>query len=287
MTNTTRAGVALIVLVHALTGCDDAGQALPTAPTPIARAEALSSQGGIVMRGTVSDTAFRELPGARVEILNGPHAGASATVDGSGEFSFTGAFDDTTQFRATSEGHLASVRTLQPFCERCNPNWWINFTLDVPDSPVTVAGTYALTVTAGRCSMLPSDARSRTFIATVPQEMIPAPVPGGVVVVAISGATVLPGWDAIGVGVAGDYLAFWLETLVEQVAPNRYLAFSGQAAGRVDPSDLATIVLPFAGTIDDCTTPSEAGTFMDCYRTPQATRRTCTATDHQFVLTRR
>jgi hypothetical protein len=287
MTNGTRAGIALIVLVHALAGCDAGGPAPPTGPTPIARDEATSSPGSIRMKGTVSDTAFRKLPGARVEIQNGPHAGASTTVDGSGEFSFSGMFDETTQFRATSEGHGASVKTLQPFCERCNPNWWINFTLDVLDPPVTVAGTYTLTIISGACAMLPSDARSRTFTATIPQDMTPAPVPGGAVVVAIASATVLSGWDTIVVGVAGDYLAFWLETLVEQLAPNRYLMFSGQAAGPVDSSDPARIVLPFAGTIEDCTTRSEGAPFMDCHRSQAATRTTCTSFDHQFVLTRR
>jgi hypothetical protein len=287
VTNGTRAGIGVIVLVHALAGCDGAVPVSPTGPTSVARTEASASQGSIVMRGTVSDTAFRELPGARVEILNGPHAGASAIVGGDGEFSFTGVFDESTQFRATSEGHVPSVRTLQPFCARCNPNWWINFTLDVLDPPVTVAGTYELTIVAGTCPMLPSDARSRTFTATIPQDMTPAPVPGGAVVVAIASATVLPRWDTIGVGVAGGYLAFWLETLVERLGPNRYLAFSGQAAGPVNPSDLATIVLPFSGTIDDCTTRSDAAPFEDCYRSAAATRTTCTSTDHQFILTRR
>ena len=240
------------------------------------------------MKGTVSDTAFRDLPGARVEILNGPHAGASTMVDSHGEFSFTGLFDDTTQFRATSEGHVASVRTLQPFCARCNPNWWINFTLDVLDPPVNVAGTYTLTVVAdSTCTMLPSDARSRMFTATIPQDMRPAPVPGGVVVVEIASATVLPEWDVIGVGVAGDHVGFWLETLVEQLAPNRYLSFAGQVAGSVDRSNLATIVLPFAGTIEDCVTKSGTGRYEDCHQGQLATRTGCGSINHRFVLTRR
>jgi hypothetical protein len=37
--------------------------------------------------------------------------------------------------------------------------------------------------------------------------------------------------DAISIGVAGNYVALWLETLVEQVAPNTFLAFGAQAAG--------------------------------------------------------
>ena len=193
----------------------------------------------------------------------------------------------TTQFRATSEGHVASVRTLQPFCDRCNPNWWINFTLDVPDPPVNMAGTYTLTVVAdGTCTMLPPDARSRSFTATIPEAMAPAPVPGGLVVVPITSATVLREWDVIGVGVAGNHVAFWLETLVEQLAPNRYLSFAG-AGRRTGRSSLpATIALPFAGTITNCV-PTEAGRYEDCYQSPSAARVSCTSSHHQFVLTRR
>jgi len=286
MTYRTRAGIALIVLVHALAGCDNAATT-PTAPTPVASGEAPPSSGGILMKGTVSDTAFRDLPGARVEILNGPHAGAATIVDAHGEFSFTGLFDETTQFRATSEGHVASVRTLQPLCERCNPNWWINFTLDVLDPPVNVAGAYTLTIVAdGTCTMLPPDTRSRSFTATIPEAMAPAPVPGGVVVVPITSATVVREWDVIGVGVAGNHVAFWLETLVEQLAPNRYLSFAGQAAGPVDSSLPPTIVLPFTGTITNCV-PTEAGRFEDCYQSSAAARVSCTSSKHQFVLTRR
>ena len=288
MTKRTAAGIALIVLVHALAGCDGAAVAPPTAPTSVASGDPPPSSGSIQMRGTVSDTAFRELPGARVEILNGPHAGASAIVDARGEFSFRGQFDETTEFRATSAGHLASVRTLQPFCAQCNPNWWINFTLDVVDPPVNVAGTYTLTVVAdGMCTMLPSDARSRTFTATIPHDMTPAPVAGGVVVVPIASPTVLPGWDAIGVGVAGDHVGFWLETLVEHLAPTRYLAFTGQAAGPVDTSKMATIVLPFAGTIEHCVLQAETGRYEECWQSQSATRTACRSTHHQFVLTRR
>jgi hypothetical protein len=73
------------------------------------------------MRGTVSDTAFRRRLGARVEVLDGPRAGTSTTVDGTGYFLLV--FRDiqrATRFRATMDGHVTSTQTLQTFCAPCN-----------------------------------------------------------------------------------------------------------------------------------------------------------------------
>ena len=240
------------------------------------------------MKGTVSDTAFRDLPGARVEILNGPNAGMSTTVDARGEFSLTGRFDETTQFRATSEGHVAAVRTLQPFCVRCNPTWWINFTLDVLDPPVNVAGTYTLTIVAdSSCTMLPSDARSRTFTATIPQDMAPAPVPGGLVVVPIAECDSPAGMGHHRRG--------------RRRRPSGLLARDARGATRAEPVSVVYRTGRRAGRYIDAGNDrpairrhnpglrpeSEAGRYEDCYQSSSAARVVCTASSHQFVLTRR
>jgi len=46
----------------------------------------------IQLAGTVSDAAWRLLPGARVEVVDGPQGGLSATADAEGEFRLTGTF---------------------------------------------------------------------------------------------------------------------------------------------------------------------------------------------------
>jgi hypothetical protein len=60
----------------------------------------------------------------------------------------------------------------------------------------------------------------------------------------ISGATFFEDWDTIGVGVAGDYVGLWLETLVEQIAPNTFLAFAGEASVIFDTSSRRRGVAP-------------------------------------------
>src|SRR5438876_453106 len=107
--------IAVLVLILGTAACGSHESvvpvttgASPTAPIP--------SPKGLFMRGTVYDTAFRPLAGARVEVVDGPQAGLSTSADTKGEFSLTGAFDDATRFRATKEGHVAAIKTLQPFC---------------------------------------------------------------------------------------------------------------------------------------------------------------------------
>jgi hypothetical protein len=286
MTNSARAGIGVVVLIHGLAGCDDARPALQTTPSAVTTSADPSPAGAILMRGTVSDTAFRPLPGATVEIINGPHAGMSTRASVNGEFSFTGQLDETTKFRATSDGHIESIRVLQPICASCSPPWWIHFTLDVPSASVDVAGNYTLTIEAdSTCTTLPSEVRSRTFTATIPHPSI-APVPGGNSVVQVGGATVVAGWDAIGIGVSGDYVALWLEVLLEQPAPATFIAFTGQAAGIVGTSRDA-ISLPFAGSIDYCASTSGTPQYMECRESQSSTRLGCTSTSHRLVLRRR
>jgi hypothetical protein len=103
MTNRTRAGFVLLVLAQGMAGCDDSRSPVsPAAPpgTP-------GSVNGELISGTVSDTAFRPLAGARVELIDGPQAGMSTTSDAQGSFSFTATVDDTTRFRASKEGHVS------------------------------------------------------------------------------------------------------------------------------------------------------------------------------------
>jgi hypothetical protein len=131
-----------------------------------------------------------------------------------------------------------------------------------------------------------SPRRSRTFTATIPQAPNASPANAYFTILA-RGTTFFEDWNAVGMGIAGDYVAFWLETLVEQLAPNTFLAFAGLAAASLGTSDMSTIALPFAGSIEYCVTKSEQGRFEDCYRTQPATRVRCESDNHQLTLTRR
>src|SRR6187200_2573592 len=105
--------ILFMTLVVAACGSHGSGAPAATAPTPTAPTPPTPSSTGI--RGSVSDTAFRHLDGARVEVVDGPEAGMSTTADANGSFSFSGTFDDTTRFRATKDGHLAATQVSRTF----------------------------------------------------------------------------------------------------------------------------------------------------------------------------
>lgn len=240
-----------------------------------------------LMSGTVADTAFRPLPAATVEVLDGPQTGLITAADASGHFSLSGTFDETTRFRATKDGHVTSTRTVQPFCGQCNPHWWINFSLDVLAAPVNIAGEYtAAFVADSGCTMLPNDLRTRTYTATIPPGSASGPA-NAYSDVTFGGATFYQNWNLVGFGVAGDYVGFWLETLVEQIAPNTFVGFAGLAAGSIGTVPRSAVTVPFAGSIEYCVTTAAVGRFDACSRGGAAVDARCTSDHHQLVLSRR
>ena len=232
------------------------------------------------MKGTVRDTAYRALPGARVEVIDGPQAGLSAIADSTGEFSLTGVFNETTRFRATKEGHVPNTRTLQPFCAPCNPNWWIGFTLEEVDPPVNVAGGYDMTFIAdSACAALPNEFRTRTYTVTIPSPRTDHRDGRGCAV--RPGLERPRGWRRRRLHLTLSRMARRADR-AEQVprVRRRGCRLIGTPAG-------STITLPFDGTIDYCVTDSATGQFGDCLRSVGTTNMQCTSKHHQLILTRR
>lgn len=261
MTNRTRAGVVLLVLAQGLAGCGGSGSI--STPTPLPNAAG-------VVKGNVYDTANRTLAGARVEVVDGPLAGTSATSDAMGAFSLTGTFDDTTLFRATKEGHVAATQHWRRTSPSAQP--WLGFSLDVLAPPVNIAGDFTLTFIAdGACAAaLPAELRTRTYAATMTHG-----ASNNGYKIDVSGALFDSVYNWFSVGVAGDYLGFWLrdEHLVEVLAANTYLELSGVAAASVGTSGVATISASFDGVFD--------------YRGQEVTHARCESKNHQLILTRR
>jgi hypothetical protein len=270
-----------VLVAAAAAGCGSESRS-PAAPTAADRVSPAPPAGRSVS-GVVYDTAARPIASATVEVLDGPQAGMSTMSDGRGQFSMTGGFDESTRFRATADGHATSIRTLQPFCAQCPANWWVIFILEVPDPPVSIGGDYTLSFVAGAaCTMLPDDMRSRAFTATIPET---SPALPDNPFFRVGGATFVEHSDAMSIGVAGSYVSFGLDILVEQIAPNTFLVFGGQAAGVVDTANPSTIVLPFDGSIDYCVTFAERGRYQDCYQ-GRAELHRCQLS-HQLTLRRR
>ena len=254
---------AILLMTLAVAACGNHGSGAPaaTVTSPTAPTPATPSSTGV--RGSVSDTAFRPLDGARVEVVDGPQAGMSTTADANGSFSLSGTFDDATRFRATKDGHVAATQVSRIFSTLSGRN--VTFSLEVLAPPVNMAGDYTLTFIAdSACVGLPDAVRTRTYAATI------TPWSSTSFNVALSGASFLPARDSFPIGVAGDYLTFWFAdpALVEQIAANTQVELYGWGGASVGTSGVSRIAVSWEGEFEYSQTE-------------------CKSKNHQLILARR
>ena len=295
MTNRTRPVIGLLMLVLGLAGCGDSRSPVSPMPPTATVPSIPGSVNGELIVGTVSDSALRPLAGARVELLDGPQAGMSATSDAQGSFSLTGTVDDTTRFRASKDGYVTATATIQPFCDRCNPKRWVHVFLNLLDSPVAIAGDYTLTFIAdSACVNIPHELRTRSYAVTIGLADLNLPGYPAHSDTSHKGTPVGSAFpDRLNnfyLNVAGNYIAVSLGDhtdpgITERVAPDTYFAFGGWAATSTE-TPVSTISTPFQGWIDYCVNP-QMGDRYDCTPAPTVTRARCESAKHQLILARR
>jgi hypothetical protein len=285
---------AVLILVHGLVGC---GDSQPTGPSAAAIPSAIASPpaSGEAISGTVSDSGLRPLAGARVEFVDGPQAGISTTTDARGEFSLTGAVDDTSRFRASKDGHVTATATIQPVCEPCRPHRWVHFYLSLLEAPVPIAGDYTLTFVADRaCATLPDDVRTRTYAVTIaPGDLNWAGHPSGSATsfkATPTGGTFPAGLNGFYLNVAASYIRLSLGDhtdpgITELMGAHTYVAFGGSGVANA-AAPISTIATSFEGWIDHCVNP-QMGDRYECTPGPAVTHTRCESRNHQLILTRR
>ncbi len=279
--------VVTIAVVSA--ACDGSS---PSAPSPIGGPQPPNTPppAAIALRslyGYVSDTAFRAVAGVSVEILTGAHAGLVASSDANGRFFFDQDVASPSEVRASKDGYALSTRTS---VVTTDGRAYVGFSLASLSPPAAVAGRYTLTITAdSACASLPDDVRSREYPATVIPAMSTAPANtrfNGT----LTRGQFPPYANLFFVGVFGNDVAIstWGEgpTIVEEVAPNRYVAFYGDANATVGPGGLTAISVPFDGTIEYCELAVPFGQYYDCTGARAAVRHECPSSRHQLTLAR-
>lgn len=287
------------LLVGAACGSESPNRVPPTAPTTVVPptvvpppAVVVPNPGGLT--GRVTDTGFRPIAGAMVEVLDGPQAGMTNTTNASGQFSLSGAFEVGTRVRAKREGYLDGTSQLMGPCATCVPQFWVNISLGLMVAPANIAGEYTMTVEA--CDALPFEVRTRTFAASI----VPAadqPTAANTRFRAdIGGAQLLRGfaWEGIGIAVAGDYMEFWMGDyhgqpgLIERLDDDTYYSVDAWGTTTVGPG--GTIIVSFLGDMVHCVLkPGEAvfdanGRYT-CDRARSVTRTACGA--GRLTLTKR
>lgn len=293
MRQTARYGLVVVLLALGAVGCDRADSPqLPLAPSPQPGPAPQPTPQPLPagVSGQVSDSAFRPLHGARVEVLDGPQAGAATHTDANGQFAMTGTFDANTRFRAELQGYIGSTQTWTQ-CSTC-PRPWLSFRLAVPTPPVAVAGDYTVTFIADNvCSDIPAELRSRTYTATMaPARPFPGVPPDTSFELTLNEGTFLDGYRSLYIGVAGDVITMSFggdgPFVVEQVAPNTYIGFDGAIEAVVTPP-LRSITASFKGYVNYCALNAPMGQYYDCSVARPVARSECHSSNHQLIVTKR
>lgn len=225
-----------------------------------------------------SESAATPITGAQVEMVGAPEV--SATTDFDGRYRLYGV-SATPQIRISKNGYVTRVENLT-FTDHQTQNFALSWAGPRPD----VSGTYMLTITlADRCrSNYPEETFSRTYTAVVVQN-------GPALTVTLAGATFAVDRNNKGNRFGGrvepgqvvfilsfyDYYYGNYADLVEEINPTLYYIVSGSVTvANASPNRLL-------GAVN--------GNIMTVNTDPRASRlpvpsRNCTASDHQFVLSR-
>src|SRR5262245_47450855 len=114
----------------------------PTAPAVAPRFPPFS------ISGTVVDTVYRPIAGARVVTANGPGTATAEFTDEAGRFSMPGTFTDVVTLTASKDGYFPETRQIPPrmILEIGDKSVWETQLQLAPTGSKDVTGVYTLTV---------------------------------------------------------------------------------------------------------------------------------------------
>jgi hypothetical protein len=275
---------------------------LPPAPSP--------TGSGPVISGVVRDAVQSPVAGARIEVVDGKHAGLSTETSNLGIYKLTGPFDSPTTVRATKAGYSPVTQTWTCSGTSCNrdPGPLLSFALNLVSPALDFAGNHTVTMSAApACTDLPTVARTRTYSASAvlyPGGLSDLPPGMSSYLVQMSGALFHNYYGTFPVGVSADALVFPLvgwsggPGLVEITSSHSFVAVQGNGRATV-AAGATTIAAAFDGWIEFCARKSPMSEADDWYPgcdlkdradpTPSqpVTYARCSATNHQIVFTRR
>jgi hypothetical protein len=240
--------------------------------------------GSFTVSGSVTDTAGRSIDQARIEVIDGPHAGV-VTLSANGRFSFgVRRFTEGVTFQASKDGYHSAQEGVGPNRGFSDVNR--SFQLASLTPSIDLTGSYLVTITAdAACTSLPANATSRTYAATVTRSSVDWAYIGQ-----LSGATFAPApiaswhYDRFWANVSGTFVRFGFSNpddygIVEQLAPDAFVEFSGTADATVE-AGTSSVEVPLSGSFSYCGAPRP--NFFEC----TIPRITCTSTNHRLTLTR-
>ena len=264
------------LLICGLAACSEP-PAAPTPPMPQA----------VSITGLVWDTALRPLSGARVAVTSGADAGTFATTGDDGRYalSATSLASGRVMLQASKEGFFSKDAS-QDARNTSGHQVDHTFMLTAVAPPLDLAGEHTLQLVAdSTCTAVPPMARVRMYHASI----APRTPDRTQFEIRLGGASFFQRSSSFNVMVATDFARFIVysaasmddEPVVEELAPDTFLAFMGTATADASGTD-RVISARFDGFIEyRPTTPST--TYFKCPVEPVE----CRSGSHQLILTRK
>jgi hypothetical protein len=276
-----------------------------------------SASGDTHVKGVVFDTLSRPLPGARVDVLDGPLAGRSTTADDSAAYVFVGNAAGAVRLRGSLDGF--EPKTISAVWQQRTSGQMFGIFLKTlaPAVPIT-PGSYTLTVRSdlstavgnqrASCTGFPADLLRRTYEATITVSpfvraddyfLVELSSPSMTKPPAASCATsaavpVVRGCFSF--HVAGPFVGFeiqngWGWDWVEEWPEFRYLTIEGYApTSEPATSSETSTTIPFAGTFEYCELKSASGGNFACHQAPAdqiIEYRSCNSRFNTMTFTKR
>ena len=192
---------------------------------------------GMYVRGDVSDTAFRPVSGARIEVLDGKYAGANAISNGTGLFELSGTASGVVRLRASHPGFQTA--TIDAVWQ---PGEFVRVDAVSTETHRTGARDRAWTLYAdhhsdlatatGRvapCEGFPADLTTRTFEGTI--QVSTSPTYAYLFAALPTNPTLNRYTGRVALGVAGQFIGFQSDDSLfsEELPGFRYLQILGSA----------------------------------------------------------
>jgi hypothetical protein len=280
--------LGVVLLLAAASACNDAHPSLsspgsPSTPTPVT-----TGSGDRPLLGSVADAAFRPVAGALVDVLDGPLAGAATTSGPDGRFTLTGSFATPWRLRISREGYTSS--TVTTGSNGYAPTAFVR--LDSLTAPVNLAGEYTLTLQIDdSCSALPKNVRTRTYRATIAVVADPEVSPGSSLTLTATAAQFVPTYDHFAIGVAGRDVGFMVYHgedwgLIEQVAPDTFIAIGAEGGSAVPDSVVSSLNVSLEGSIEYCVLRPGTVWNRTCQSSNKVTYESCSSRNSRLTLER-
>lgn len=300
LTSARAAGLAIGVFAASgcvlVAGCGR--QPSPTAPDVNPGVSSSLPAGQTHIRGSVSDTVRRPLPGALVAVLDGPLAGTTTLTDAEGKFELTGTAAGTATLRVSLDGFQTKTQSVAWRTSTSGAGVDGFIQLDTLEPPIGLEpGDYTLTIAI--------DLVTATDTRGIPQ----APCAGFPVKLASFNyrVQILEGTSGryvradnrplhhealFGFSVAGRFVGFEIDHGIPEDFPGfRFLNILGVAPTRESPvATGSSLSIPFNGEFRYCELKSARGIYNDCSQVPSeqiVDYHSCTSDHARMVFTRR